>query len=99
MESLWAPLASELIALDAAGTDAVVDAGRLGASVRSDPAAAAGGRGGAGHAHQLGGGERGPLAAAALRADLDSAGTGADALGLLLVGEGQPYTEAESARS
>ena len=95
LESLWAPLASELTALDAAGTDAMVDAGRLGGAFGPTPLLR--------RADAVVLVTRTSLEAVnavrsrlpTLRADLDSAGTGADALGLLLVGEGHPYTEAE----
>ena len=96
---LWSRLASTFTSLERGGVDVVIDAGRLGAVhspmpllrqadvvllvTRSNLPAISAAR-----AHLN-----------ALRADLVERGTGADGLGLLLVGEGQPYSAREIATS
>ena len=92
VQGLWEPIAAALRGLARTGTDVIVDAGRLGAAGgpvallrRADLVLLA---------------TRTTLPAIAatrarlgpLREDLTTHGTGDDALALLLVGEGQPYT-------
>lgn len=96
---VWGPLATALAALERDGVDVVVDAGRLGAAhgpeqlvrqadlvllvTRTQLPAVASAR----------------ARAVQLREDLAAGGLDADALGLLLVGEGRPYTSREIARA
>lgn len=95
---LWGPLASLLASLERAGTDVVVDAGRLGAAHAPIPLLR--------HADLvlLVTGTGLPAVAAArarlgvLREDIEATATGGgemSPLGLLLIGEGRPYTARE----
>lgn len=95
LQPVWEPIAAVLRALERTGTDVLVDAGRLGAlnaptpllreadltllTTRSTLPAIAAAR----------------ARAALMRDDLASKGTGEDALSVLLVGEGQPYSARE----
>ena len=88
--SRCAPLASELTALDAAGTDALVDAGRLGAAFGPTPPLRRADAVVLVTRTSLEAVNAVRLRLPTLRADLDSAGTGADALGLLLGRRGPP---------
>ena len=96
---LWSRLATTFISLERGGVDVVIDAGRLGAVhaplpllrqadvvllvTRSNLPAISAAR-----AHLN-----------TLRTDLTERGTGLDGLGLLLIGEGQPYSAREIAAS
>lgn len=95
MERLWEPIAAVLRGLESTGTDVIVDAGRLGAAgaptplireadvtllvTRTNLPAVAATR----------------ARAAVLRQELEARGTGEDALWMLLVGEGQPFSKRE----
>ena len=95
LQPVWEPIAAVLRSLDRTGTDVIVDAGRLGAQhgpgpllreadvtllvTRSQLPAIAATR----------------ARAIVLREELTNQGTGADALALLVVGEGQPYSTRE----
>lgn len=95
LQPVWEPIAAALRGLERTGTDVLVDAGRLGAAngpvplVRQADVALLTTR------------TTLPAIAAArartgsLREDLAHQGTGEDSLGLLLVGEGQPYSARE----
>jgi hypothetical protein len=96
--ALWGPLSSLLASLERAGTDVIIDAGRLGATHAPTPLLR--------HADLmlLVTGTSLPAVAAArarlsvLRDELAVTATGGadtSALGLLLVGEGRPYTARE----
>jgi hypothetical protein len=95
LQAVWEPIAAVLRGLERTGTDVIVDAGRLGArygpspllreadvtllTTRTTLPAIAATR----------------ARAATLREDLFAQGTGEDALALMLVGEGQPYSARE----
>ena len=95
LQPVWDPIAAVLRGMDRAGTDVLIDAGRLGAAggpapllrqadltvllTRTTLPAIAATRG----------------AARPLREELAQHGTGADMLTLLLVGEGQPHSARE----
>lgn len=95
LQSVWEPIAGVLRGLERTGTDVIVDAGRLGArygptallreadvtllTTRTTLPAIAATR----------------ARAATLREDLFAQGTDEDALALLLIGEGQPYSARE----
>lgn len=95
MERLWEPIAAVLRGLESTGTDVIIDAGRLGAIggpnplireadvtllvTRTNLPAIAATRARAG----------------VLRKELADRGTGEDAMWLLLVGEGQPFSKRE----
>lgn len=97
MERLWEPIAAVLRGLESTGTDVIVDAGRLGAAggpmplvreadvallvTRTTLPAVAATR----------------ARAAVLKDELANRGTGEDALWMLLVGEGQPFSKREVA--
>ncbi len=95
LRPVWEPLAAVLAGLEREGMDVIVDAGRLGAEGGPVPLLR--------HADVTLLLTRTTLPAiAATRArarlladDLTQQGTGADGFGLLLVGEGQPYTARE----
>lgn len=95
MEKLWEPIAAVVRGLESTGTDVIVDAGRLGTVgtamplireadltllvTRTNLPAIAATR----------------ARAATLRQELTARGTGEDALWMLLVGEGQPFSKRE----
>lgn len=92
---LWGPLAAALAGLEQAGTDVIVDAGRLGAGGFPTPLLRTA------DAVLLTTRTNLPAIAAtrarcdALREDLATRGSGEDALQLLVIGEGQPYSSRE----
>jgi hypothetical protein len=96
---LWERVAGVLRALERAGTDVIVDAGRLGAIGGPDPLLR--------HAHvallvmrtSLDAVVSARARAGVLRALLADSAAGPDGLGLLLVGEGRPYRSAEVAKA
>jgi hypothetical protein len=95
LQPVWEPIAAVLHGMERTGTDVLIDAGRVGAvngptpllreadltllTTRSTLPAIAATR----------------ARAALMREDLASKGTGEDALSVLLVGEGQPYSASE----
>jgi len=95
MQPVWEPIAVVLSALERTGTDVIVDAGRLGTTGGPTPLLYAA------DVTLLTTRTTLPAVAATrawaqpLREDLTRHGPGADALGLLLVGEGQPYNARE----
>jgi hypothetical protein len=96
---LWERLAGVLRALERAGTDVIVDAGRLGTVGGPDPLLR--------HAHvvllvmrtSLDAVVSARARAGVLRALLADSAAGPDGLGVLLVGEGRPYRSAEVAKA
>lgn len=99
MEAVWTPLASHLSSLDAAGTDVIVDAGRLGAAYGPVPLLMA-----ADATVTLTRTQMPPIAALnaalpALRDTLARAGRSESALSLVTIGDGRPYTGAEIRKS
>ena len=96
---VWAPLATAFASLERDGVDVIVDAGRLGSAYGPDALIRQA------DAVLLLTRSQLPAVAAArsravgLREQLSVGGTGADRLGLLLVGDGRPYTAREIAKA
>lgn len=95
---LWAPLATVLSGLDGNGLDVIVDAGRLGAAHAPEPLLRRADAVLVLTRTQLPAVAATRARAAGLRQDLNGDGD-QDRLGLLLVGEGRPYTAREIAKA
>lgn len=95
LQSVWEPIAAVLCGLERTGTDVIVDAGRLGARYGPTPLLRAADITLLTTRATLPAIAATRARAATLREDLFAQGTGDDALALLLVGEGQPYTARE----